>query len=167
MKRMIRFADGLSDWMARISALVLGLMCLLILVEILLWNTLQKTTLIADEYAAYGLAAIIFMGAGYCLKEGGHIRITLVLHFLPPRVSAWIACLATGLTCCAMGYLWWYLFKMMSATYRYQSTSGTLTNTPLWIPQLLMLIGAAGFFIQLGATTLKAYAAIDSGEEVL
>jgi TRAP-type C4-dicarboxylate transport system permease small subunit len=167
MKRMIRFADNLSDWMARISALILGLMCLLILVEIFLWNTLQKTTLIADEYAAYGLATIIFMGAGYCLKEGGHIRITLVLHFLPARVCAWIACLATGLTCCAMGYLWWYLFKMMSATYRYQSTSGTLTQTPLWIPQTLMLVGAACFLIQLLGTTLKTFLAINTQEEVV
>ena len=167
MKTMIRYADALNDWMARISAVLLGLMCLLILVEILLWNAVQKTTLIADEYAAYGLAAIVFMGAGYCLKERGHIRITLVLHFLPARAAAWIACLATAATTCAMGYLWWYLFKMVSATYRYQSTSGTLTNTPLWIPQLLMLIGAAGFLLQLGATTLKAYTAIDSGEDVL
>jgi TRAP-type C4-dicarboxylate transport system permease small subunit len=44
---------------------------------------LEKTTLIADEYSAYGLAAIIFLGAGYCLKEKGHIRITLVLGFCP------------------------------------------------------------------------------------
>ncbi|MDJ0781270.1 MAG: TRAP transporter small permease [Desulfosarcinaceae bacterium] len=167
MKTMIRLVDGLSDWMARFSAVILGLMCLLILVEILLWNTLQKTTLIADEYAAYGLAAIIFMGAGYCLKERGHIRITLVLHFLPVRLAESIACLATVLTTAAMGYLWWYLFKMVSATYRYQSTSGTLTNTPLWIPQLLMLVGATGLLIQLAATTLKATAAIGSGEEVL
>jgi TRAP-type C4-dicarboxylate transport system permease small subunit len=164
---MVRYADGLSDWMARISALILGLMCLLILVEILLWNTVQKTTLIADEYAAYGLAAIIFMGAGYCLKERGHIRITLVLHFLPPRLAAWIACLAAGVTTCGMAYLWWYLLKMVAATYRYQSTSGTLTNTPLWIPQLLMFMGASGFLVQLAATALKAFAAIDSGEEVL
>lgn len=164
---MIRFADGLSDWMAQISAVILALMSLLILVEILLWNTLTKTTLIADEYAAYGLAAIIFLGAGYCLKERGHIRITLVLHFLPVRLAETITCLATAMTTAAMGYLWWFLFKMVSATYRYQSTSGTLTNTPLWIPQVLMLMGATGFLIQLAATTLKCYAAIGSGEEVV
>jgi len=121
--------------MARISGVMLGLMTILILVEIFLWNTLQKTTLIADEYCAYGLAAIIFLGAGYCLKEKGHIRITLVLGFLPDKMSRIITFLGSGITTIFMGYLWWYLFKMVKATLRYNSTSGTLTNTPLWIPQ--------------------------------
>jgi len=58
---------------------LLGLMSVLILVEIFLWNIFEATTLIADEYSAYGLATIIFLGSGYCLKEKGHIRITLVL----------------------------------------------------------------------------------------
>ena len=146
---------------------MLGLMTILILVEIFLWNTLQKTTLIADEYCAYGLAAIIFLGAGYCLKEKGHIRITLVLGLLPEKMSRIITFFASGITTVFMGYLWWYLFKMVKATLRYNSTSGTLTNTPLWIPQTVMLIGAAIFFIQVAATTAKTYQAIRTGEEVI
>jgi TRAP-type C4-dicarboxylate transport system permease small subunit len=153
--------------MARISAVILGLMTLLILAEIFLWNFFQKTTLIADEYCAYGLAAIIFLGAGYCLKEKGHIRITLVLGLLPEKPARIIAFMATGITTIFMGYLWWYLFKMVSAAVKYDSTSGTLTNTPLWIPQALMLIGAASFLIQLVGTTIKTFQAINTGEDVI
>ncbi len=167
MNKLIKFSDGLSDMMAKVSAILLGLMTLLILVEIFLWNTLQKTTLIADEYSAYGLAAIIFLGAGYCLKEKGHIRITLILGILPETVSRVIAFVATVITTSFMGYVLWYLFRMVNATYRYQSTSGTLTNTPLWIPQTIMLIGAACFFIQLIGTVFKSWQAIKTKEEVL
>jgi len=167
MNTLVGLIEKLSDWMARISGVMLGLMTLLILVEIFLWNIFQKTTLIADEYCAYGLAAIIFLGAGYCLKEKGHIRITLVLGFLPEKLSRIITFLATTITTVFMGYLWWYLFKMVGATVRYNSTSGTLTNTPLWIPQTLMLVGAACFLIQLFATTIKTYQAIGTGEEVV
>ncbi len=167
MDTFTRLVENLSDWIARISAVMLGLMTILILVEIFLWNIFTKTTLIADEYCAYGLAAIIFLGAGYCLKERGHIRITLVLGFLPEKLSRIITFAATGITTAFMGYLWWYLFKMVGATVRYNSTSGTLTNTPLWIPQTLMLIGAACFLIQLFATTIKTYQAIGTGEEVV
>jgi TRAP-type C4-dicarboxylate transport system permease small subunit len=167
MNTLIECIDKLSVWMARISAVFLGLMTLLILVEILLWNTIEKTTLIADEYCAYGLAAIIFLGAGYCLKEKGHIRITLLLGFLPPKLSRAITFVATGVTTLFMGYLWWYLFKMVGSAVRYNSTSGTLTNTPLWIPQTVMLIGAACFFIQLVGTTIKTYTAIETEEEVI
>ncbi|MFC1505069.1 TRAP transporter small permease subunit [Thermodesulfobacteriota bacterium] len=167
MTKLVNIIESLSDWMSRISAVLLGLMTILILTEILLWNTLQKTTLIADEYSAYGLAAIIFLGAGYCLKEKGHIRITLVLGFLPERMARVITCLATAIATAFMGYLWWYLYRMVNATWRYNSTSGTLTNTPLWIPQTLMLIGAAGFLLQLLATTVKTFRAIGTGEEVV
>ncbi len=167
MNKLVRLADSLSDFTAKISAVILGLMTLLILVEIFIWNMFQKTTLIADEYSAYGLAAIIFLGAGYCLKEKGHIRITLVLGFLPQKLTRFITFGATMITTAFMGYLWWYLFKMVKSTLGYESTSGTLTNTPLWIPQAIMLIGAGIFFIQLAATSIKTYQAIKTQEEVL
>ncbi len=167
MKAFVNFIERLSNWASWFSAVVLGLMTILILLEITLWNLFEKTTLIADEYSAYGLAAIIFLGAGYCLKERGHIRITLVLGLLPKKLSSVITFIATGITTAFMGYLWWYLLKMVKATIRYDSTSGTLTNTPLWIPQMVMLIGAAFFFLQLVAISIKTYEAIGSEEEVI
>jgi TRAP-type C4-dicarboxylate transport system permease small subunit len=167
MRRIVYLTEKLSDWMAAVSAVMLALMTLLILLEIFLWNTMHKTTWIADEYSAYGLAAIIFMGAGYCLKEKGHIRITLVLGFLPQRLAAVITFLATAVTTGFMGYLWWYLVKMVQATIHYHSTSGTLTHTPLWIPQTLMLVGATCFLIQLAGTTLKTLMAIGTQAEVI
>lgn len=167
MNRLVKFSDKLSDIMANVSSVILALMTLVILVEIVLWSTFKKTTLIADEYSAYGLAAIIFLGAGYCLKEKGHIRITLILGFLPEMVSRIITFAATGVTTFFMGYLWWYLLKMVQSAMRYESTSGTLTNTPLWIPQAIMLVGASVFFIQLLATCIRTFAAIKTGEEVV
>ncbi len=167
MNRIVRLTETVSNWAAWVSAVLLGLMTVLILVEILLWNTIEKTTLIADEYSAYGLAAIIFLGSGYCLKEKGHIRITLVLGLLPEKLARLITCTATGVTTLFMGYLWWRLFKMVASTFRYQTTSGTLTNTPLWVPQTLMLIGAACFLLQFIGTTVRTYQAIGSGEEVV
>jgi len=167
MKTLIRWIEKLSDAMAAVSAVMLGLMTILILVEIFLWNAFEKTTLIADEYSAYGLAAIIFLGAGYCLKEKGHIRITLVLHFLPGKAERVVAFAATAVTTAFMGYLWWYLYLMVASAYRYESTSGTLTHTPLWIPMGVMLVGAAAFLIQFVGTTLKTFQAIDTGEDVI
>jgi hypothetical protein len=37
----------------------------------------------------------------------------------------------------------------------------------LWIPQMVMLIGAAFFFLQLVATSIKTFEAIGSEEEVI
>ncbi len=167
MNKFVGWLDNLSGWMAGISAVILGLMAILILVEIAIWNAFEATTLIADEYSAYGLAAIIFLGAGYCLREKGHIRITIILGFLPAKMARIITFVATAVTTMFMGYLWWYLYKMMRSAFRYGSTSGTLTETPIWIPQLIMLIGAAVFLFQLFATTVKTFQAISTGEEIV
>jgi len=167
MNAFANLVETISDWAARFSAVILGLLTMLILLEIFLWNAFEKTTLIADEYSAYGLAAIIFLGAGYCLKEKGHIRITLILGFLPIRLAAVITFIATAVTTGVMGYLCWMLFKMVQGALRYGSTSGTLTHTPLWIPQTLMLMGAVCFLLQLVGTTLRTFQAISSGEEVV
>jgi hypothetical protein len=56
---------------------------------------------------------------------------------------------------------------MVASAYRYESTSGTLTHTPLWIPMGVMLVGAAAFLIQFVGTTLKTFQAIDTGEDVI
>ncbi len=167
MNSIIGAVEDITDWIAKISAVMLGMMTILILVEIALWNIFQTTTLIADEYSAYGLAAIIFLGSGYCLKEKGHIRITLLHGFLPDKVSHILTFISTGVATGFMAYLWWYLFLMVKSTHRYSSTSGTLTNTPLWIPQSIMLIGAAVFLLQLAATTIKTFQAIGTEEEVV
>jgi len=167
MHRIIRTTEKLSAALAVLSGVLLGLMTLLILLEIFMWNVFQKTTLIADEYCAYGLAAIIFLGAGYCLKEKGHIRITLILNFLPEKAARFLTFLGTAVTTAFMGYIGWYLFKMVASAYRYHSTSGTLTQTPLWIPQTVMLAGAAAFFLQLIGLTFKTYLAMETREDVV
>jgi len=166
MPLLVRVIDRINNQMVLIAAVILGLMTFVILLEIFLWNTLSTSTLIADEYSAYGLAAITFLGAGFCLKEKGHIRINLVLVALPAKLTRIVTFVSTCLATVFMGCLWWYLFKMVASTVRYQSTSGTLTNTPLWIPQTVMLIGAAAFVLQFLSSCIKTFQAIQTGEDV-
>ena len=155
MRQIILIIDRLSDLLAKISALVLGLMTVLILLEIFLWNVFQKTTLIADEYSAYGLAALVFLGCGYTLKEKGHIRIELVLNRLPGRLSQGLKFVAGCISTLLLGYITWELGRMTFSAWHYGSTSGTLTATPLWIPQSLVVIGAGMFTLQMAVETLK------------
>ncbi len=156
MERLLKGIDQINTWLMYAAAVILGSTILLILFEIFLWNLTETSTLITDEYSAYGLAAIVFFGAGYTLKEDGHIRITLLVNALPQKVSHWVTVLATLVSTLFMGYMLYYLYRMISATYRYQTTSGTLTNTLLWIPQAIMYLGAIGLFLQLIASSVRA-----------
>ncbi|NQU65306.1 MAG: TRAP transporter small permease [SAR324 cluster bacterium] len=157
MERLLKGIDRLNDGLAKIAAIVLAAIVVLILLEIFLWNTFQVSTIIADEYSAYGLAALVFLGAGYTLRNDGHIRITLIVNHVPEVFSRFLKRLAPTISSIFMAYLLYYLYKMIAATYRYNTTSGTLTDTPIWIPQVIMFVGAVAFFLQLIALTIRAY----------
>lgn len=164
--KLLDIVDTLNTWAARIAAVILAGMVLLILVEILMWNTLTRSTIIADEYAAYGLAAIVFLGAGFCLQQRGHIRISLVLSFLPRTAARAITFVVTVLCTVFMGYLVLQLWWMTGDAFRYGSTSGTLSNTRLWIPQGIMLLGAILFFLQLAAFSVRTFRGVGDREDV-
>ena len=156
MDTLLRFIDRLNRGMAHVASILLGLTVLLILLEIFLWNVYEKTTLIADEYSAYALAIIVFWGAGLTLRDSGHIRIELLLKLLPSRIALWIEVAATVTSTGFVGYLLYYLYRMVYSTWNYNSTSGTLTNTPIWIPQAILFLGASAFLLQLIASTFRA-----------
>jgi TRAP-type C4-dicarboxylate transport system permease small subunit len=156
LERLLRGTDSFNGLLVRISGFILGAMVLLVLTEIFVWNAFKVTTLIADEYSAYGLAIIIFLGTGATLRERAHIRITLIIDRLPERIANRVTFAAAALTTIFMGYLGFYLLRMMLSSYNYGSTSGTLTQTPLWIPQAFMVLGAFAFFLQLAVETVRA-----------
>lgn len=163
MEQLLKGVDRLNDALAYLAAFVLGAIVLLILTEIFLWNTMKVSTIIADEYSAYGLAALVFLGAGYTLRNDGHIRITLITNHVPQPVAALLNRVAATVSTIFMAYLLYYLYRMIAATYRYQTTSGTLTDTPIWIPQAIMYAGAVAFFLQLLVITIRIYLKKETG----
>ena len=97
-----------------------------------------------DAYAGYFLAAGSFLAMGYALREGDHIRVSLILQRLHGRARWWmeVLCLvvATLLSC----YFAWFAARLVWGSYSFNDISQNVDATPLWIPQLAMAIGLAG-----------------------
>jgi TRAP-type C4-dicarboxylate transport system permease small subunit len=97
-----------------------------------------------DAYAGYFLAAGSFLAMGYALRQGDHIRVSLILQRLHGRArwSMEVLCLvvATLLSC----YFAWFAARLVWGSYAFNDISQNVDATPLWIPQLAMAIGLAG-----------------------
>jgi len=97
-----------------------------------------------DAYAGYFLAAGSFLAMGYALRQGDHIRVSLILQRLHGRARWWmeVLCLvvATLLSC----YFAWFAARLVWGSYSFNDVSQNVDATPLWIPQLAMAIGLAG-----------------------
>jgi TRAP-type C4-dicarboxylate transport system permease small subunit len=95
-----------------------------------------------DAYAGYCMAACGFLALAHTLGKNEHIRVTLVLDHVGPRVRRGLElfCLAVGTA--LAGLLAWYSVRLAWQSHAYNDISTATDATPLWIPQLGMAAGA-------------------------
>lgn len=94
-----------------------------------------------DMYAGYCMAAAGFLALAHTLKRGEHIRVTLILQALGPRLrhAMEIAALAiASVLAIAFAY---YSINLVTQSYNYHDISTGNDATPLWIPQIAMAVG--------------------------
>ena len=89
MTRLSNIFGRVFEVLALAAALVLLAMVVLVTADILLRNLTRSGFPWANEISEYALYVITLMTAPWLLRRGQHVRIDLVLTFLPPRV-AWL-----------------------------------------------------------------------------
>lgn len=100
-----------------------------------------------DAYAGYAIAAALFFALPGTLQNGDHIRVTLMLDRLSPRLRSafeWF-CLSVALVLTA--YVAWYAVRSVWISYITHDISPAADASPLWIPQISMAIGCIGFAV--------------------
>jgi TRAP-type C4-dicarboxylate transport system permease small subunit len=100
-----------------------------------------------DAYAGYAIAAALFLALPATLKNGDHIRVTLLVSRLPERMRRVIetACLAAAIL--LSGYLAYFSCRLVWVSYTTHDVSQAVDATPLWIPQIVMALGTIGLLI--------------------
>ncbi len=138
-----------SGWLA---AACIAIICLLVLCQVCL-NAVDRVSglltgsaigLTIPSYAdftGFFLAAASFLALAYTLREGGHIRVTLILTRLNEKFRH-VFEIWSLLFCSAVAvYFSWYTFLLIRESYTYQDLSSGMIAVPIWIPQSTMLIG--------------------------
>lgn len=103
----------------------------------------------APDYAGYCMASASFFAFAYALNHGAHIRVSILLNAVSGGVrrllETWCFAIATALA-------WYFTFYAGKAAYwswKFHDISQGQDATPLWIPQMSMVIGAVIFAIAL------------------
>lgn len=95
-----------------------------------------------DDYAGYAMAACGFLALAYTFKHGEHIRVSLVIERLGPRLrraTEWLSHAAAAVVTAALA---WYAVELVWQSHEFEEISQGIDATPMWIPQLAMAIGA-------------------------
>ncbi|MGE3986323.1 TRAP transporter small permease [Pseudorhodoplanes sp.] len=88
------------------------------------------------------LAAASFLALAGTLKAGAHIRITMLMQVLPPRLRYGLELWTFGAAAMFSGYIAWQLATFAYVSFQYDEVSPGVVRFPLAIPQTAMALGA-------------------------
>jgi TRAP-type C4-dicarboxylate transport system permease small subunit len=111
-----------------------------ILLEIVM-RLFGTSTFVLDEFIGYAVATMTFLGLGYALERGSLVRVNVLLDRIPARWH-WLPDLVSTLAAlAAFSWLAWYWGQNVWRSYQRGTLSETLAETPLWIPEGMVLVG--------------------------
>lgn len=137
---------ALSKLGAFLASLLLVGLTILILVEIIGRSFFDYSTMLADEYSGYLYLAIVFLGLGYTFDENGHIRISLITSRLNKNKNRIIDIIVSIILLCILCYGIYYGYLYMYDSYEMEMVSESVSETPIYLTQIPMVIGL-GLFI--------------------
>ncbi len=155
-----RILNRLYLWSCWLAAAFIAAICLLVVCQVglnlvdrlasqLTGSAIGLTIPSYADFTGFFLAAASFLALAYTLRQGGHIRVSLVISHLNPMlrhiIEIWCIVLAGSVTI----YFTWYTFLLTRESYTYHDLSPGMVAIPIWIPQTALLIGLAVLSIAL------------------
>jgi len=137
-----------------VSGALIVYMVLHILLEIVL-RFFDTSTYILNEFVGYAVATMTFTGLGFTLERGGLIRVDMVIERLPAGLAVLIDLLVSAITLVIFGWLSWYWWLNVTRSYTRGIHSESIADTPMWIPEGLVLAGMLIFCLTLAARVLS------------
>ena len=135
---------------ACVAALIV--MLVVIGVDILTRSLFNFSFEISDELGGYMLVVITFVSLPVCQINDSFHHVELVQSRLSPfaRAVSHIIFDLLSLTFCAL--LLWQLARFEISSFRFGDRAPTYLATPLWIPQIAMMLGAAALCFSVART---------------
>ena len=153
-RRLLDIVDRVAAAIALVAgwaaAAIMVAITLHILTEIVLRSFFGRSTQLVEEYVAYGLGAMIFLGLGHSLREGSLVRVDLLLGRLRPKTRRLFEIGACLVTIGVMLFLMRFFLFGVQRAYTAGTISMTRAATPMWIPEAIILLGMAIFTLQIG-----------------
>lgn len=100
-----------------------------------------------DDFAAWAMAAMAFLGMAHTFKRGEMIRVGLLLEKLPARGRRVFEILSLAVALSFLLFFSWHAFRFVRDSFLLNDMSNGVVAVPLWIPQL-------GFFAGLAILTI-------------
>ena len=99
------------------------------------------TTLVTDEISGYILVMASTWGFAYTLRTDAHVRIDVLLPYMPRPLRAAMDFLAMGVMAFFASLFAWRCWLLVLDSWETGIRSSTYLLTPLWVPQVILAVG--------------------------
>lgn len=141
MRWLISGIDFLSKAGAAIGCIILVATTLLVTLEVVLRNFFQTTMYFTDEFSGYLVVAVLALGAGYAYRHDAMLRVDLIYDRLPQKMHTHFGVVFGLISLLFCALLDWQILRLWLRTLDNGTHANTVTATPLWLPQGLLLLG--------------------------
>jgi TRAP-type C4-dicarboxylate transport system permease small subunit len=115
---------------------------LLVTYDVLMRHFLDRPQLFVDEVASFLQVLLVFGGAAYTFRVGGHVRVDLVTARVRPYARAWLRLVTLLLGVAFLVIVIWVNTQSAWTAYRYGRVSAVMLY-PLWLPMACIPAGLA------------------------
>ncbi len=143
---------------AALSAALFLALVVLIMTEIIGRSFFDYSTMLADEYSGYFYLAAMFFGMAYTFEQGGHIRISIITSRLGRSANRWVDVIAGLLTLAMLLFALYYSWNFMIESKEMDMVSEGVSETPLWLTQIPLVVGLALFAFSVFVFVLRKLA---------
>ena len=132
--------DGLYRFAGYLAGLFL-IVIFLLMMGLSLGRAIGVNIPAGDDFAAWSMAAMAFLGLAHTFRSGELIRIGLVLERWPVPVRRGVEILCLLIGAAVIGFFAWHALRMTYDSYRFNDMAQGVLAVPLWIPQLGYSVG--------------------------
>ncbi len=150
MRKLTRVIDVVSYIVSgSFSGWVVVALMFLVLIEVVSRYGFRQALILSDEFGAYAVVIISYMGLAYTQKVRGHIRIEFIVSNLRPKLRNWLRVITLCMSFIFFVLLTKQALHLVVFSVEKGFKSGSWINTPLVYPQSFILIGGALICLQL------------------
>jgi TRAP-type C4-dicarboxylate transport system permease small subunit len=113
---------------------------LLITYDVTMRFFVNQPQVFVDEVASFLEVLVVFGGAAYTFRAGGHVRVDLLTGHLSPHVRAWLRLLTLALGVMFLAVVIWVTTQSAMTAWRYGRVSAVMLY-PLWLPMAVIPAG--------------------------
>lgn len=147
-RRVERVFNVISLWMAMASGCLFTLIAIYMTVDVTSRRFGGPFTGVSDEVSGYALAMGMTWAMARALAGGNHVRVDVLLPWLPPKLREVLDIVAIALLGIFAGALSEATWGLAGTSYSMDAKAVAMIQTPLVIPQALMAFGFTTLTIQ-------------------